>query len=119
MRNDRVIFKSGKYRIVEIEDTEPSMECLKGDCFNFEAAGYTGTREKLAKEEKKFEKLVCDEGVFGYRLEKYNEYWEWEEIDSCWGFVGQYNQKNKLFNHYIVEELKGQIPDQLELGEVI
>lgn len=112
----RVIHESecGFYRIVEKPDIYVDIADLKGDCFNFEASGYTGTREELAEEERQFEDLVEREGVFGYVLERWNPAPDhgWEHVDSCWGFVGQYspNDRSGLFDHYIVEEMKEQIP---------
>lgn len=112
----RIIYTSpcGLYRIRERPDAVADLEDLKGDCFNFEASGYTGTREQLAEEEKQFEDLVLREGVFGYVLERWNPSpgVGWEHVDSCFGFVGQYSPDDKsgLFDHYIVEEMKSQIP---------
>lgn len=110
--NGRIIWTStdNRYRIREMPDHDVSLEDLKGDCFNFEASGYTGTREELAKEERDFEELVEREGVFGYALETWNPTPDhgWEHVDSCWGFVGQYSPSEETFNHYIVEELQSQ-----------
>lgn len=104
----RVIKEFKNYRIIELPDLHADIKDLKGDCYNFEASGYTGTREELLKEEKAFEDLVNREGVFGYVLEKWNPEIGagWEHVDSCWGFVGQYSPTDETFNHYIVKELE-------------
>jgi hypothetical protein len=48
--------------------------------------------------------------AYGYVLEKWNPEpgKGFEEVDSCFGFVGQYSPKDSsgLFDHYIVNELK-------------
>lgn len=116
MRDGRIIFSTddSSYRIIEHADLDASLEDLKGDCFNHEASGYTGTREELAQEERDFEDLVNREGVFGYVLERWNPApgKGYEHVDSCWGFVGQHSpgDRSGLFDHYIVNELKSQIP---------
>lgn len=111
----RIIYESedSQWRIIETPDEYVSFEDLKGDCFDFEKSGYTGTREELKQEEKDFEDFVNREGVFGYTLERWNPLPNkgWEHVESCWGFVGQYSPQDKSgkFDHYIVEELKSQI----------
>lgn len=110
-----VIFEKQNYRIVEHVEDDFDIETLKGDVFNpkhiKEMHGDSKTIEQLREEEIKFEKLVNDVGVYGYVLEKWNPEigLGWEHVDSCWGFVGRFNEKDARFNHYIVNELKGQI----------
>lgn len=105
----RIIWTSADetYRIVEHIDQHASLEDLKGDCFDYEKSGYTGTRDELAEEEKHFEDLVDREGVYGYVLEQWNPKPNhgWEHVDSCWDFVGQYSESDQTFDHYIVKEM--------------
>lgn len=114
MENKRVVFSSEKriYRIVELPDHDTDIDDLKGDIYNPELInemGYTGTVAELRAEELEFEDLVNREGVYGYRLERWNPEpgQGWETVDSCWGFVGQYSPE---FKHYIVDEMIGQVP---------
>lgn len=115
----RIIFETEnkEYRIVEELDEYADMDNLKGDCFDFEKSGYTGTREELAQEERDFEDLVNHEGVYGYVLERWNPEpgKGYEHVDSCYGFVGQYSpgDKSGKFDHYIVEEMKSCIPGKV------
>lgn len=110
----RIIFQTedNKHRIIEIPDNVCSMDDLKGDTFN-RSCNPDIPEEQMRKQEKDFEELIEREGVFGYVLERWNPEPDkgWEHVDSCWGFIGQYspNDKSDLFNHYIIEELKGQI----------
>lgn len=108
----RIIFETPckTYRIVEHEDQSATMEDLKGDCFS-PAANPDIDPFHLKAEEQHFEDLVNHEGVFGYVLEKWNSEPSkgYEHVNSCWGFVGQYSESDKTFNHYIVDELKSQI----------
>ena len=108
MINQRIIKEWNNYRIIERQDWHADANDLKGDCYNYEKFGYTGTREELLKKEKQFENLVSREGVFGYILEKWNPETGkgWEHVESCWGFVGQYSPTEETFNHYIIEELE-------------
>ncbi len=105
----RIIWTSDDetYRIIEKQDLNFDIEDLKGDCFDYEMSGYTGTREELKQEEKDFDDLVSREGVYGYILECWNPKSNhgWEHVDSCWGFVGQYTPGDKTFDHYIVAEM--------------
>ncbi len=112
MRNEKVIFETDDkvWRILEIRDADFSLENLKGDCYN-PIHNPDIDPEELAKQEKDFENLVDREGVYGYVLEKWDSRpgQGYEHIDSCWGFVGSYNPKVEMFNHYIVDDLKEQI----------
>ena len=111
----RIIFETEdqKFRIVEHEDQDVIMEDLKGDCFNPKHNPDVDP-EKLKEEEKHFENLVNREGVFGYVLEQWNPEpgKGYEHLDSCWGFVGQFNESEETFNHYIIEEMKNQIKSE-------
>ena len=104
--------KNKEYRIVEIQDEYADMENLKGDTFSAKVNPDLDPVQ-LRKEEKEFERLVNGVGVFGYVLEKWNPTpgIGWEHVDSCFGFVGQYDSRVEIFNHYIVEELKNQIKE--------
>lgn len=104
MKNSTVIHSQGPYRILEVLDLSFDLSDLKGDCYNFELTGYTGTREQLKQEEKEFERTVKQEGVYGYVLQAWNPAVDagWESVESCWGFVGQYDQHK----HDFVDELK-------------
>lgn len=110
--NTKIIFKSacGMYRITETQDDCYDLRSLKGDDYNHEVNPNIPI-EKLKLEEKQFEKLVNDVGVYGYTLEKWNPMPDhgWEHVDSCWGFVGSYDPNEEHYNHYIVDELKGKI----------
>jgi hypothetical protein len=118
--NGRIIFETTdkQYRIVEHVDAHADIENLKGDIFNpkhiVEMHGPDKTLEELAAEEREFEDLVNREGVYGYVLERWNTDpgVGYEHVDSCWGFVGQYTPTEQTFNHYIVDELKAQIPTE-------
>ena len=109
----RIIMEKGSYRILEVEDTDYTMDDLKGDMFKPESNTEIA-EEQLRKEESDFEELVDSEGVYGYVLEKWNPDIGkgWTHVDSCWGFFGLYRPNTDEFNHYIVEEMKGQIGEQ-------
>lgn len=106
----KTIYQENNYRITEVEDLSCNIEDLKGDCYNAEV-NKDICPDILKKEELAFEKKVYDEGVFGYCLEKWNPEVDqgWTHIDSCYGFVGYYDEKEN--NHYIVDELKGLIKE--------
>lgn len=113
----RTVFTSEdkKFRITEIQDESFDIENLKGDLFNpdlIKEMGYKGTVHELKCDEIEFIELVYREGVYGYVLERWNPEpgIGWEHVDSCWGFIGQYSETEEKFKHYIVDELKGQIP---------
>lgn len=110
MTEKNIVFKKDKYRIVEIEDFHFELESLKGDCFNPDVNTDIDPIE-LKKQELEFESKVECHGVFGYALEIWDEKIDmgWTHIDSCFGFIGRYDPKIEEFNHYIIEELKGQI----------
>jgi hypothetical protein len=99
----RIIHEQGAYRILEIPDQKSRIEDLLGD---------GGTPEQNAEVLDLFER----EGAFGYVLERWNANVNggWEHVDSCWGFIGSFTPGEEVFNHYIVDELKRQIPTQTE-----
>ena len=108
----RVIHQKDNFRIIEEADNSYTLEDLKGDSFTFEQEHNSQTRHELKQAEKAFELKVEDEGVFGYSLEKWNPEVDkgWEHVDSCWGFVGQFDENPESeYHHYIVDELKNQI----------
>ena len=107
----RIIFEKDAYRIIEVPDEYADMGDLKGDTYN-PSVNDDIPIDELKRQEKDFESLVNNEGVYGYALEKWNPDVGigWEHVDSCFGFVGQYSESEDIFNHYIVGELKDQIP---------
>ena len=98
----KTLYSNDKYRIIEIEDTYIDLEELKGDMYNSDL-NPTIDKDTLSSEELAFEELVYNSGVYGYAL----EYWDsdvgqgWTQIDSCFGFIGEYTENKE---HYIVEE---------------
>ena len=114
----RILRTIGEYRIVEIQDTDYSMDDLKGDCFN--PSVNTDIDVKILKrDEIEFEKSVYDDDVFGYVLEK----WDpsvgigWVHVDSCWGFIGEYVEGAEKYEHYIVAEFIAQAENKEEKNE--
>lgn len=105
--NNRVVYQSEnkKFRIVEHADPDVDMENLKGDCYNPDV---NPDIPNLKEQEREFERTVEREGVFGYVLERWNPSpgIGWEHIDSCWGFVGMFNESIEFNNHYIIAEMK-------------
>ncbi len=97
------------FRILEIVDEECSLDDLKGDTYKPELHPDIPA-EQILSEEREFNALVENSGVFGYVLEK----WDaspgagYIHVDSCWGFVGSYSEADPERMHYIVEELKSQ-----------
>ncbi len=110
----KVVFQNENkfFRIVQVLDSYIDMESLKGDCYcpkvNSDIAP-----EELSKQELAFENKVEDEGVYGFILEKWDPSpgMGWENLDSVWGYVGEYNPNDKEYNHDIVEEFKEKIKD--------
>ena len=104
---NRIIFQSGPYRIIEMQDEFFSLKDLKGDVFKPECCPEIDEAE-LKRQELDFENKVELLGVYGYEL----QYWAssidkgWTCIDSCWGFVGMFDANSDEYNHYIVDELK-------------
>jgi len=105
-----IIHMEKDFRIVESLDGTFSLDDLMGDMF-CEKTNPSLDPAILKKEKDAFIELVESNGVFGYTLEKWNpEIGQgWTHVDSCWGFVGSYQKGSKDFEHYIVDELKGQI----------
>jgi len=103
----RVLWQKDDQRIIEVADDCFDIDDLKGESY-VPALNPDIPPETLRKQELDFEREIHYLGVFGYIL----EHWDprvgagWEEIDSCWGFVGQHDPSQEEFNHYIVEELK-------------
>lgn len=106
----RIIFQQAEYRIVEMLDQYYNIEDLKGDTYN-QAVHLDINPFELQQQEIEFEAKIISEGVYGYELQKWNPEIDtgWTHVDSCWGFVGQYDTKSNEYNHYIVNELKSQI----------
>jgi hypothetical protein len=115
MKNQNVIFVSPtqEYRIVELPDLDWSFEDLCGDFYNPEVNPDIDESELIDQLEA-FTKRVETEGVFGYVLEKWNPKPNcgWERVDSCWGFIGSYNHGSEENNHYVIDEMKSQIPTE-------
>jgi hypothetical protein len=105
--NHRVIEQSGNWRIVEIPDPVVDLDDLKGDVYSPDV-NWDADPQTLAAAERSFEAMVQAEGVYGYRLERWNPEvgHGWEHIDSCWGFIGAYRPDDALCNHYIVDEFR-------------
>lgn len=110
----RTIFEHGGFRIIEHQDTHFDFEDLCGD--NYNPKHHPDIEpEILASQLSEFTDLVNSEGVFGYVLERWNPEIDagWEEIDSCWGFIGSYDPApNNGFDHYIVDEMKSIIAEE-------
>lgn len=106
----RVIYTQGEYRIIELCDKYADIDDLKGDTYN-PKVNIDIDPKQLLKEEREFERLVDSSGVFGYALERWNTDigQGWNTVDSCFGFVGMYDSKVELYNHYIIDEFKAQI----------
>src|SRR5574343_459629 len=98
---NRTIYETENYRITEHLDRSFDLDDLKGDCYN-PKVNTDIDADKLREEEIAFESLVESDGVFGYVLEKKcTACGQYEHVDSCWGFVGQYSESDSRFNHYI------------------
>lgn len=110
----RIIYQKHNFRIIERLEECYDMENLKGDCFNPKVITEIDAAE-LKRQEIKFEKEVYENGVYGYELQVWNSEIDtgWTFIDSCYGFVGSYDSKSESYNHYIVDELKSQIKNNL------
>jgi hypothetical protein len=106
----RIIYTSGPYRITEVPDDHTRIDDLLGDYY-CPVANPDLDAKQLEIDKKKMINRINEEGVFGYVLEKWNPDIDmgWEHIDSCWGFVGQYQENALDYDHYIVNELKSQI----------
>lgn len=113
----RTIFETETkiYRIVEKADPNYDLADLKGDSYSIEANPDLSP-EQIKKEEREFEALVETEGVYGYILERWNATpgVGYEVLDSCWGFVGKYDENDEKFNHDIVEQFKKDIQDRID-----
>jgi hypothetical protein len=106
----RIILQQNNYRIVEIPDDRCPINDLLGDAYCPKTNPDIDAKQ-LEIDKKKMIQRINDDGVFGYVLEKWNPEVDigWEHIDSCWGFVGQYQENALNYDHYIVNELKQQI----------
>ena len=108
----RTIFETENksYRILELLDECFNVDDLMGDTYNPEVNADIAP-DLLARDKAKFIRQVNEEGVFGYVLEKWNPApgVGYEHVDSCFGFVGQYQEGAEGYDHYIVAELKSQI----------
>lgn len=102
----KIIWIDGPYRIIERDDCAFSLDDLCGDMYRPECHPDI-PKDTLERELKAFTDLVESEGVFGYELQKSCPLCKtWTHVDSCYGFVGQYDASRPEFNHYIVDELK-------------
>lgn len=111
MKPVRIVHESGNYRICEYIDECSSIEDLKGDTYNPKVNPEIDPK-LLKVDEEHFEWKATNYGVFGYSLETRcsdPDCGSWKTVDSCWGFVGQYDPNEEFLNHYIIDELKGQI----------
>ena len=106
----KIIFETTdkRFRITEQSDIDYDLDNLKGDTYN-QKVNPEIDKEDLKSQEKAFERKVAQEGVFGYVLESWNSApgVGYEHMDSCWGFVGAYEEnKDSENHHYIVDEMK-------------
>ena len=110
MKQIKIIHEFGEHRIIEIQGNDFDIEDLKGDTYN-PKWNTEISPETLRREELEFEAEIEREGVYGYELQKWNPEVNvgWEHVDSCWGFVGQYDESSSRYNHYIVNEMKVRI----------
>jgi len=101
----RTIYTKGPFRIIEIPDEFATLENLEGDCFCLKVNPDQDAKQ-LEIDQKKFRQKVYDEGVFGYVLEKWNPEVGvgWETVDSCWGFVGQYQEDAESIMILLMEQ---------------
>jgi hypothetical protein len=112
---ERVIYKKGQYRIIELPDHTLTWADAKGDRFN-PKFNKDVSKKELKKQELAFEQFIDEHQAYGFML----EYWDptigqgWQHVDSCFGFIGKYNPKDSRFNHYIVKELKTLIPKKVK-----
>lgn len=105
----RVIWENPTHRIVELPDDDSDLDILYGDMLNPECYPDIPLVQ-LEHERREFERKVMVHGVFGYELESKCSCCEsWLYVDSCYGFVGAYDENSAEFNHYIVDEMKGQV----------
>lgn len=105
----RILYQEKGFRIIEQADTESQFDDLCGDSFN-PLFHPNIPAKRLEQERVEFRETAEREGVYGYTLERWNPAVGagWEHVDSCWGFVGQYdeNAKNPRLTHHIVPELR-------------
>ena len=108
MKNKNQVFLKNNFRIIEIQDEFSTVDDLAGDSF-CPKTNLDIDPKKLEKEKADFSRQIENCGVYGYILEKWNpEVGQgWSHIDSCFGFVGQYDRITN--DHYIVDEMKSQI----------
>lgn len=104
------------FRLMEVPDNFYSLKNLKGDCYDPDYNTNIDADE-LKKQEIGFEKMVLEEGVYGYVLERWNPAIGvgWEEVESCYGFVGPYSLDN---DHYIVEEMANTAKNLIKEGTI-
>lgn len=74
------VYQFKDFRIVEIEDNSWTMGDLKGDCYNSEIHNDI-PKDVLKSQERQFEDKVYNEGVYGYRLEKWNPR-SWSRVEA-------------------------------------
>jgi hypothetical protein len=111
----RLIYQKNNYRIIEVVDLDATFKDLAGDSFNPEYIKDIDPKQ-LEIDAKKFRQQIDDDGIFGYILQEWNPEVDqgWERRDSCFGFVGQYNEYAENYDHYIVKEMKQTILKELE-----
>ena len=104
----KILYKTDTYRVIEELDACHDMRELKGDTYTPQYNQHIDISQ-LLQEEKAFERMVQEEGVYGYKLERWNPEIDcgWEVVDGCYGFIGRYSIDH---DHYIVEELCRLIP---------
>ncbi len=109
----KVIYQKLNYRIIEVTDEVTTLEDLVGDSYNPDANPDID-KETLASDFRKFMRRYDSESCYGYVVEQWNPEigHGWENIESCFGFLGQYQQGAENYDHYIVQEYKQLIDSQ-------
>ena len=91
---------------MELPDYDSTVDDLAGDCYDPKANPDMDPKT-LEIEFKRFKQRVEMDGVVGYVLEKWNPIpgCGYQCIDSCFGFIGQYDAGAEDYEHYVVAEM--------------
>ncbi len=110
----RTIAQHRGWRITEQLDASWTFSSLEGDSFDPEV-NTEMSFEVLKEQQRRFRAQVNNEGVWGYTLERWNPQVGkgWEHVDSCFGFVGQYDSETNP--HHVVSEYMERIYSDLDL----
>lgn len=106
----KVIYQKLRFRIIEVIDECTTFEDLIGDCYSPDANPDID-KETLASDLRKFMRRYDSECVYGYELQEWNSEIDggWTHLDSCYGFLGQYQKNAESYDHYIIQEYIDQI----------